>query len=281
MDIQPLNEDFCPAPVFCLSLPLSCRPTLCGKERIEPGKEYHIYREDQDTGRQIKEWNGDPFVEYFQEKIAFRLNREEIVRIRIQAGPPHEHIDHTDAEQDEKGSEQCGKDVAERWPVKIKSGHCQPFDQDHEMSAEKTEHSRKKNGAVLEFLSRHDQRHQRAERGREEAECLQRSDPEEYGEGNEQHVDVAEMQRKLAQPVEFAHTFGRPDKAVISIDGEKVFIDKETHGRRGAHNGKNDTSGHVTLFSKSEREYSEDTKRKDKQSKEQRVARFQDPFIPA
>ena len=192
----------------------------------------HVCAEDRAAGHQIQKGVGDPAVEELQQGIPLRFHRVKVIGLGVQAGPAQQHVDEKDPEGDHQCRQQRAGQIPEAWPVQAEAHDGQPLDDDHEMDAVVAQHPGQQETVSVKAVGGHEQGHQRPQRGKEKAEAQERPALFQHRDGDEDHIDVAQVQGQLPPPVEAPH--GRRNAAVILVRPQGIFIEEETQKGHGA-----------------------------------------------
>ncbi len=214
-------------------------------------------------------------MEDLQNEIPFGLHRVEIVRTRMQAGHTQQHADQKCSKSNTKKCQDRKRKIFKLWTIQTKGADGECFDDDHVMGPKVTQHTRQKKTVMIKTNARHQNSHGRAKRADKEAEGEKRSFFCQNSHRDQQHINVAKMERQFAPPVEAASVRG--EYIVVCIQGKEQLIEKETDQREHTADDNNGLLDFIALVSDQKTDDCQEHNEESCYAKEKRIERAEVP----
>lgn len=164
----------------------------------------HIGQEDEDCREEVEEGYRDEAVEEVEDGVGLRLDAIEIVGVGIEAKMTHGQIDQENEEGQPESHADGSYKITEGWGVNPEAAQCNAAEEDHEMGDVEADHSGQEDAVIGEADTRHQKCHQCPKGSDKEAKAREGTALCEDGNGDEDRIDVAKMQRKLLPPAKAA-----------------------------------------------------------------------------
>ena len=171
-------------------------------------------------------------MEDLQQEIPLRFHGIEIVGLGVKAAPPEQQVHQEGPEGHQKHGEDGLGQVPQPGPEQAEGHDGDPFDDDHEMDPVIADHPGQQQAVAVKAVGGHDDRHQRPQGSHEKAEGHEGPALFQHRDGDEDHIDIAQVQRQLPPPVEAAH--GRRDAGIVLVHAEGILITNEAQEGHGA-----------------------------------------------
>ena len=197
----------------------------------------------------------------------------------MQAAPAQQHIEQEDTDRNEDRGQHGTRQIAVTRAVQTEARDRKPFDHDHEMGSVITQHPRQQQRISGKAVSRHQKGHHCTERRNKKAEALQGTALSQYGNRDQDHVDVAELQRQFPPPVEAAHVCR--DHVEVAVKGEIILVEEKPDKGHAAGSYQNGPAGFFAFLPQEERGNNEQKEESGECDPEDLVERFHNQEILA